>query len=164
MKHVRAKQSGFLLLAVLAALLVAGLALAAASEPLAHALQREKEIELLHIGHAYEQAIESYYNATPGPIKLLPMKLEELVHDNRFATPRRHLRKPFRDPLDPSLDWGLLRAGQRIQGVYSLAAGQPIQQAGFTGRHSHFNAATLYADWRFYFQPAVRSLAGEKKS
>ncbi len=164
MRSPQAHQSGFMLISVLAALMVAGLAVAVASEPVAQAMQREKEIELMHIGQAYEQAIESYYNATPGPVKLLPMKLEELVNDNRFASPRRHLRKEFRDPVDPKQDWGLLRAGQRIQGIYSLAAGQPIQQAGFTGRHSHFNAATQYADWRFYFQPAIRSLAGEKKS
>jgi type II secretory pathway pseudopilin PulG len=164
MRSPHTRQRGFLLVSLMVALLVMGLAFTLASEPWAHSLQRERELELIQVGHAYEQAIESYYHATPGPIKLLPMKLDDLVTDNRFATPRRHLRKMYRDPLDPTLEWGLLRAGQRIQGIYSLAPGQPIRQAGFTGRHSHLNGATLYADWRFYYQPAIKSLAGEKKS
>jgi type II secretory pathway pseudopilin PulG len=73
-------------------LALAGLAMLRFGESAATARQRERETQLLWVGQQYMQALESYYRATPGPLKHLPVTMEELVRDTRFPNPVRHLQ------------------------------------------------------------------------
>lgn len=147
------RQQGAILLAVLVLLMLAGMALATYSQSWAAARQRSLEKELLFDGLAYQQAIESYYLSTPGPVKALPLSLADLVDDKRYPKPLHHLRKLYPDPLNPQREWGLIKQGGAILGVYSQADGVPFKQANFDPPLDGLAAAKSYADWRFVYIP-----------
>jgi len=81
--------------------------------------------------------------------RTLPAKLEDLLDDDRYPIPVHHLRRLYPDPITGSTDWGLLRAADRIVGVYSQSDKLPIKQAGFSAREQQFNGAMTYRDWVF---------------
>ena len=148
------RQAGFSYIAVLFLVLLMSLGLALASQPIATAIQREREAELLFVGQQYRLAIASYYRSAPDGIAVLPSTLEELVLDKRFVAPKRHLRKLYADPMTDSMQWGLVRNPQnQLTGVYSLAAGEPLgmQQGRALGIVN--DAAGSYADWKFLYVP-----------
>ena len=87
-----------------------GVMLAEHRHNLAHRRQREKERELLFIGNQFRQAIERYYERSPGELKKYPASLEELLKDNRFVTTQRHLRRIYRDPMTGNTEWGMVNA------------------------------------------------------
>lgn len=117
--------------------------------------QRAKERELLFIGNQYRRAIQQYYETSPGG--RYPPTLEALLLDERSPAIRRFLRRPFRDPLTNSPEWGLVTAPQGgIMGVYSLAAGTPIKQANFPAVLNWEAGLPSYAEWKFVYVPAQR--------
>ncbi len=145
-------QTGFTLLGLL--FLVAGLGVGmAALGTLWHtASQREKEKELLFVGSQYRQAIESFWNRSPGEPRRLPKNLDELLVDPRFPNTVRHLRRIYRDPMAPNAEWGLVReADGGISGVYSLSEAKPFKRANFAGGAEAFQEAASYRDWLFRF-------------
>lgn len=144
-----ATQRGMLLLGTLVMLAVIAAAGVHVGMGFAQERQRADEEELLFVGEQYRQAIESYWRNSPGGIRSWPTRLEDLLADNRFPQPRRHLRKLFRDPLAPELDWGLVTLGTGIVGVYSRADGEPFRRSGFAPRQSRFAEARTYEDWKF---------------
>jgi type II secretory pathway pseudopilin PulG len=143
-----AGQRGFGYLLVLFALAAMGLMLAGAGQVWHTTAQREKEAELLFIGHQFRQAIGTYYALTPDAAKQYPAKLEDLLEDKRFPTPQRHLRQLYRDPMTGRAEWGLVKAGDRIMGVYSLSSGKPLKTA-FHERNAAFADALRYDQWVF---------------
>lgn len=145
-------EAAFTYVGVLLAVALAGAALAAAGVVWSSAAQREREAELLFVGDQYRRAIGSYVDASPGP-KEYPRSLDELLEDRRLPVVRRHLRQPFRDPMTRDIDWGLVRAGERIQGVYSRSGARPIKRAGFAPVDESFAGAASYRDWRFVATP-----------
>jgi type II secretory pathway pseudopilin PulG len=153
---VRAR--GVVLLGLMAFLAIAGLLTVHFAESVAAARQREREAQLLWVGQQYRAALESYWRATPGPVKHLPVTLEELVRDSRFPNPVRHLRRIYPDPLQPDVPWGLMRRGNQIIGVYSQSDATPMRRTGFAAGLEAFEGATQYAAWRFLFVP--RAAAG----
>jgi type II secretory pathway pseudopilin PulG len=144
-----ATQRGMLLLGTLVMLAVIAAAGVHIGMGFAQERQRADEEELLFVGEQYRQAIESYWRSSPGGIRSWPTRLEDLLADNRFPQPRRHLRKLFRDPLAPEQDWGLVTLGTGIVGVYSRADGEPFRRSGFAQRQSRFADARTYEDWKF---------------
>ena len=118
---------GVALLGLLVLLALGGMASLRYGEGAAAARQHDQESRLLWVGNQYRRAIESYYFATPGPAKHLPVRLENLLRDDRFPQPVRHLRKLYPDPLAPDTPWGLLKRGSQIVGVYSQAEGTPFR-------------------------------------
>jgi hypothetical protein len=104
---------------------------------------------LLFVGEQYSQAIESYWRKSPGGIRKLPAQIDDLIEDRRFPQPVRHLRKRFVDPLAPSQEWGLVRQGSALIGVYSQARGEPFRTTGFAADRSAFEGARSYSDWQF---------------
>jgi type II secretory pathway pseudopilin PulG len=146
-----------MLLGLLIILALAGLSLMAAVDVWAIQKQREREEQLLFVGNAYQQAIRSYYFAAPnGSPRVLPPGFEALLEDDRYPNPVRHLRRLYPDPVTGGSEWGEVRVGERLSGVYSLSESQPIKQAGFSAAHESFKDRSRYRDWVFAFGGAQR--------
>ena len=143
-------QRGFGYLLVLFAIAALGMLLAGAGQVWHTTAQREKEAELLFIGDQFRQAIGSYYEHAPDAVKRYPMRLEDLVEDRRFAIPRRHLRKLYRDPMTGGYEWGLVKAGDRILGVHSLSGGTALKMV-FERRDAGLEGAARYDQWVFKY-------------
>ncbi len=115
------------------------------------AARREKESELLFVGHQYRQAIARYYQYGP---RQYPRTLEALLKDPRRPGTERYLRRLYPDPLDASGEWGLVRSPDGgIQGIYSLSKERPLKAAGFKARDRELQGAVSYTDWKFLFVP-----------
>jgi type II secretory pathway pseudopilin PulG len=146
----RERSRGLVLLAFLLALALGGIALMAAVDVWSLARQRAREQELLFVGDQYRKAILRYYmSAPPGAGRALPASLEDLLEDDRYPVPVHHLRRLYPDPITDSAEWGVVRAGERIAGVYSLSEKEPVKQAGFAPGYQQFNGMTSYRDWVF---------------
>jgi type II secretory pathway pseudopilin PulG len=149
---------GVVLLAFLLALALAGIGALAAMDVWATTRQRERERELLFVGHQFRAAIRDYYLGGPaGAGRALPPNLEVLLDDDRYPVPVHHLRRLYLDPVTGSSDWGLLMAGDRIMGVYSKSDASPLKQKGFDRADSTFEDKTAYHDWVFAYVPGRRA-------
>jgi type II secretory pathway pseudopilin PulG len=139
-------------------------AVAAVSLQLGTALaQREKELELLHLGAQFRTALQSFQAATPPTAYPHPRTLEELVRDERSPVVRRHLRRVFIDPMTGHSSWGTVRDIQGgIVGVYSLASGIPIKQEAFDPEFAGFEKAERYSDWVFGSRTLPRKLSSDR--
>lgn len=157
MRHGRPSH-GVVLMGLVVLLALGGLAAVNFAESAVTERQRERETQLLWVGLQFRQALESYYRATPGPIKHLPVTLDELVRDTRFPNPVRHLRKVYPDPIQPEVPWGIVKRGNQIIGVYSQADGTPLRRTSFAPGLESFDGATQYSAWRFLYVP--RASAG----
>lgn len=150
----RCGQRGFVLLALLVALALLAVGLMGAVDVWRISRQRDREQELLFVGDQYRQAIRSYYSTAPrGGQRGYPTSLEVLLEDDRFPTPVHHLRRAYPDPVTGQAEWGLLKAGDRIVGVYSLSEAAPIKKAGFGPAQQAFKDAASYKDWVFAYVP-----------
>lgn len=147
-------QNGFSYLGLLFAIAVAGLTLALAGEVWNTNRQREKELELLFIGHQFRAAIRSYYEFSPSAGSEFPHALEDLLLDPRSPGVRRHLRRIYADPMTGSSQWGLvLNESGTIQGVYSLSGQAPVKTANFNADDREFQGKATYRDWKFEYTP-----------
>jgi len=151
-RFCRRNSRGLVLLALLLFLALASLATALAAQVWATVRQRERETELLFVGEQYRRAIESYWRATPGRLKTLPVSLESLLADDRFPTPVRHLRRLYADPITGEA-LILLRQGGGISGVQSPSKNAPLKTANFPLRYQQFEGAPSYEQWQFVFVP-----------
>lgn len=146
-------ERGFTLLGVLFLLVLLGVGLAALGKVWETSLRREKEAELLFVGDQFRRAIESYHRLTSGTEKHYPKRLNDLLEDNRFPNTVRHLRRLYRDPFTLSQEWGLIKSGDEITGVYSLAPGKPVKTAAFPPPYEAFADQGSYRDWQFLATP-----------
>ena len=152
------RQGGFAFLFTLLLVALLGLGLVVASDLDSTLARRERELALLQIGHEFRQALARYATGRPGVAGgAYPLRLDDLVLDPRGLKPVRHLRRLYADPITGQADWGLIRAGGRIVGVYSLSVAQPMRQDGFDDDDANFKGASRYRDWVF-LHPAGRSL------
>jgi len=146
---------GLVLLALLLTLALGAIALMTAVDVWSMTRQRAREQELLFVGDQYRQAIERYYlGAPPGAPRVLPARFEDLLEDDRYPMPVRHLRRLYPDPITGSADWGLLRTGGRIAGVYSLSEQAPLKQAAFPPGYQSFAGKSSYREWKFAVSPS----------
>ncbi|MEO8417872.1 MAG: type II secretion system protein [Methylophilaceae bacterium] len=158
-------EQGFAYVALLCVLAGIVLMLGITTEQIEHAAQRDREEQLLFVGNQFRQAIASYYEKSPGA-KQYPRKLEELLQDNRFPKPVRHLRRIYADPMrtgivradarDNRADWQLVRNSQGgIVGIYSRSSLPPIRtnldEDLMKAIDEH--PALHYSDWKFIYQP-----------
>lgn len=147
-------QAGYTYLMVLFIVAALGLFNAQAGVVWQLAAQREREAELLFIGTAMARAIASYANETPAGAPVWPTELAQLVEDRRFPTPRRHLRRVYRDPFTGRADWGLVREGSAIVGVFSFSDQAPLRRANLPAELDEAaEAAARYSDWVFRPKP-----------
>jgi type II secretory pathway pseudopilin PulG len=158
------RDHGLVLFAVLLLLVLAGLLALLGAEVWATAMKREREAQLLFVGEQYRRAIESYWRASPGPVKTLPTSLEVLIEDDRFPTPVRHLRRLYADPIDNRAGWGLVKAGNGILGVHSHSEAIPLKRSGFPPHMLTFEGASTYRQWRFVVQlPRQPGMPGPRR-
>ena len=139
---------GIVLLALLLTMALGSIAAMTALNTWATVRQREDEQELLFIGQQFQAALLSYYQRSPG-VKTLPSTLDQLLEDDRFPMPVRHLRRVYPDPMTGQVDWGLVRENNRIRGVYSLSRRAPIKLANFPPRLEALENKTSYDQWKF---------------
>ncbi|MDH4567150.1 type II secretion system protein [Pseudomonas sp. BN414] len=151
---MRTGEQGFTYLGVLFLVMLMGMALAGAGQLWSTSSQRARERDLLWVGSQYAQALRSYYRASPG-VAQYPASLEELLEDNRFPEPVRHLRQLYPDPITGSADWGLIRSFDgRIAGLFSQSRQRPLKQAHFPAQWVEFEGTGSFADWRFVAEKA----------
>ncbi|MDY7545100.1 type II secretion system protein [Glaciimonas sp. CA11.2] len=143
---------GIVLLALLLTLALMGIALMGAVSWWSLERQRENEEDLLFIGNQYRLAIERYYYATPGNAKALPMRLDELIEDQRFPIPVRHLRRLYLDPMTGE-PFELIHIGEQIHGVASTSQKKAIKRSGFFPPYTAFEVIETYDQWKFLFTP-----------
>ena len=149
-EHRHHRERGFTYIALLIAVAIMGVWLAASANFLHLRLQRDKEQELLYIGHQFRQALERYASSGAGNASRLPLRLEDLLLDERFLEKRRHLRRIYLDPMTGKAEWGLVRlADGQIIGVHSLSPNEPVKKAGFDLPDIDFSARSSYSQWVF---------------
>lgn len=147
----RRGQSGFAFLWVLLAVAMLGLLMATAADVVSVQQRRDRELELLYVGREFRTALRQYHDCVKcGETQDYPRTLDDLLRDPRSAAAgQRYLRKIYFDPMTGSRDWGVVRSGSGIVGVYSKSTARPLMQRGFDGEEMGFNDSTSYAAWVF---------------
>lgn len=147
-------QPGFTYLAVLLLVAIMGAVLAGTATVWRTMSQRDKERELLFVGHEFRKAIGLYYERTPGGAKQYPRKLDDLLLDKRQPGVARYLRRLYVDPMTGSREWGLVKGpGETILGVYSLSTETPIKTGNFDEVDAGFEGKGSYSEWKFVYRP-----------
>ena len=151
MRRALDPQCGYTFIGLLASVVILGLMLTVVSRVWMTTVQRERESQLLWVGHAYRAAIASYY-VHGGQF---PQSLEQLLQDDRSPVPLRHLRQLYPDPMTGAADWTLISdpMSQRIMGVASSSKATPIKRQGFELVDGVFTDTDCYCLWQFVYWP-----------
>lgn len=153
------RQQGYTYLGVLLIVLILGMTLSGATLVSETLRQREKEQELIFSGQQYVNAIRSYYESGAGGVSTFPKSISELLKDPRFPGVRRHMSKPWRDPMTSSGEWDLIvEPDGSIVGVRSRSRQTPLGK--FPMAQSGMDptvAIPIYHDWQFKFEPTISS-------
>ena len=152
-ERARRSAGGFTYIGLLALIVLIGLMLAAAGEVAATAAQRERETQLLWVGHEYRAAIGRYWIHK----RAFPQSLQELLGAAPDAPGQvRYLRRLYPDPMTNAVDWVLVPAPNGgIMGVTSSSKRAPLKTGHFDGADQLFADASAYSDWQFTFLPGV---------
>jgi type II secretory pathway pseudopilin PulG len=144
-------QRGYTYIGLLVTVVILGLMLTVVSRVWMTTMQREREAQLLWVGHAYRNAIASYY-VHGGQF---PQSLQQLLQDDRSPVPVRHLRQLYPDPMTGAADWTLIPdpMSQRIMGVASSSKATPIKRQGFELADAVFADTDCYCAWQFVYWP-----------
>jgi type II secretory pathway pseudopilin PulG len=154
-ERARRSARGFTYVGLLVLVALIGLMLASAGEIASTTAQRERETQLLWVGHAYRTAIRCYWSHR----RTFPQTLQELLGGEADAPAQvRCLRRPYPDPMTNAVDWVLVPAPNGgIMGVASSSTRAPLKTGNFDEADRDFADAATYGDWHFTFQPgAVR--------
>jgi hypothetical protein len=139
-----------------------GLFLTLASRIWSTTEQRERETQLLFIGHAYRSAIGGYV----AHMGHYPQALTDLLGGTDNAVPQRFLRQLYPDPITGNADWRLIMSpdGAGIVGVASSSTAIPIKHANFDPIDAAFADGATYSDWQFvYVQRYYRRAANPQQ-
>lgn len=148
------REGGFTYLGLLAIIAVMGVVMVGTGEVWHIAQKREKEQELLFVGNQFRQALNGYYENTPGRERRYPSKLEDMLKDPRYPSTQRYLRKIYPDPVSGNAEWGLVKGPDgEIYGVYSLSGEEPMKKGNFSLADKSFEGKTKYEDWVFMHVP-----------
>jgi hypothetical protein len=114
------------------------------------AAQRDKELDLLFIGHQYRDAIARYFFTA----HRYPRELTDLLTDDSSVVPRHFLRKIYLDPMTGAADWNVIRSPDGgVMGLASSSQAKPIRRANFELDDAGFEDTECYCDWQFIFVP-----------
>lgn len=146
----RWRERGFALFgALLFAVAMAGL-LASLSRLWEERSTRERERELLWVGRQFRGALEGYAAATPANQPPAPLRIEELLQDERAESVQRHLRRLPLDPMTGTYEWAYVRdTGGRIVGVHSTSDAKPLAPDNLWPEPRAFEGAASYRQWVF---------------
>jgi type II secretory pathway pseudopilin PulG len=145
--------AGFTYIGLLLAVVLLGLTLSAVGSVWRTTAQREREKELLFIGHEFQAAIAAYYDAGG---RQFPQDLGDLLEDKRWPEPRHFLRRLYADPMTRTKDWTVIRGDSLgITGVSSSSTAVPIKKHGFQPEDEAFADAETYQDWKFVYVPSI---------
>jgi type II secretory pathway pseudopilin PulG len=152
-ERARRSAGGFTYIGLLALLVLIGLLLAAAGEVAATAAQRERETQLLWVGHEYRAAIGRYWIKK----RVYPQTLQELLGTVPDAPVQvRYLRRLYPDPMTNAVDWVLVPAPNGgIMGISSSSKRAPLKTGHFDEADQGFAKASAYSDWQFTFLPVL---------
>jgi len=130
-----------------------GLLLAAAGEVVRTTAQRDREAQLLWVGHTYRAAISRYWSTR----RTYPQSLHDLLGtEDGSPLQVRYIRQLYRDPMTNEVDWDLVPAPNGgIMGVASHSTRKPIKTGNFETADKAFEDATSYGDWQFTFVPGL---------
>jgi type II secretory pathway pseudopilin PulG len=145
------RSGGFTYLSLIILVAIIGLVSASALK-LGSVIQRSRaEQELLVIGAAFSDALQSYADATPSGMPTQPPSLKSLLRDPRFPGVRRHLRKLFVDPMTGKAEWGVVYLGDKVGvlAVYSLSDAKPVKIGNFPQRFQGMAGKQKISEWRF---------------
>jgi type II secretory pathway pseudopilin PulG len=149
-----AADAGFTYIGLLIAVVIMGVAMSAVGTVWRTHAQREREQELLFIGHEFQRAIAAYYRAGGGGLSRFPQELDDLLEDKRGPQPKHYLRKLYVDPMTGAQDWTILRTDMLgITGIASSSQVAPLKKDGFQADEDAFKEATCYCDWKFVYVP-----------
>jgi len=149
--NVRAPaQRGFTYLGILFAVVIMGIMLTAAARVWSLTEQRERETQLLFVGHEFRDAIAGYFAKGHN----YPQTLQDLLGESDSVLPHRFLRRLYLDPMTGAADWQLIAApGGGFMGVASSSQGKPIKHTNFLPVDESFVDADCYCGWQFIYQP-----------
>ena len=144
----RRHSAGFTYLGLLLLIAMMGIALTVVVQVWQTVQKRDKEDELLFVGDQMRRALGLYAASSPGGQRY-PNSLEDLLKDPRYPSVRRYLRKIYLDPITGRAEWGLVKAGDAITGVYSLSEEEPLKKTEFKLVDRAFDGKTKYSEWVF---------------
>ena len=158
-ERARRRAGGFTYVGLLAVIVLIGLMLGAAGEVAVTAARRDREAQLLWVGHEYRAAIWRYWNQT----RTYPQALQELLGSAPDAPVQvRCIRHLYPDPMTNAVDWVLVPAPNGgIMGVASSSKRAPLKADHFDEADKSFKDATSYGDWQFTFAPSVVRPSGQ---
>jgi len=127
------RERGFTYMGLLMAIAIIGIGLTAASEVWVTTARRQKMAELEWVGAQFQQAIGSYYESSPGSVKVYPAGVDDLLEDRRYLSMRRHLRAVYLNPFTGKADWEwVLAAGGGLRGVrVQVTTGSSVEMKEF---------------------------------
>jgi type II secretory pathway pseudopilin PulG len=152
-ERARRSAAGFTYVGLLALVVLIGLLLSAAGEVASVAGRRERETQLLWVGHQYRAAIARYRSRN----RAYPQTLQELLGPSADAPLKvRYLRRLYPDPMTNAVDWVLVPAPSGgIMGVASSSKRAPLKTANFDEADKSFAEASAYSDWQFTVLPSA---------
>ena len=137
---MRRGERGFSYLMLLGWVALSGVLLMVAGPQWRTNAQREREMEMVLRAEQIQRAITNYAAVPVSPGQSpWPTSLQALLDDERSGRTVRHLRQVWPDPMTGG-DWGLVREGEGIRGVYSTSRLTPLRAP---------KDVTQFADWRF---------------
>ncbi len=112
-RRLRRQESGFALIAVLAAMTITLVIMAAALPSLKHQMQREREEEMFYRAEQIANAIERYRAEHGGG--QFPTSLDQLTELNAVGKSKRFLRASAKiDPMTSKGEWRLVHPGDPV--------------------------------------------------
>jgi type II secretory pathway pseudopilin PulG len=109
-------EAGFTLVMLMVILAVMAIAMGAAVQTVSFQARREKEAELVFRGEQYVEAIRLFKNR----YGRFPVTLKEM-----WEAKPRVLRKPWKDPITGSDQWGIIHLGEEGQPLVPGPGGTP---------------------------------------
>jgi type II secretory pathway pseudopilin PulG len=149
--RLAAPSRGFTYVGLIVLVAIIGLVAASTLKMGALLQRRAVEQDLLDIGAAFTEALNSYADSSGPEQARSPTSLEQLLRDPRFPFPKRHLRQLYADPVTGVAAWGIVRGiDQRsIIAVYSLSNAKPIKLGNFAPGSEQFENKAHLSDWKF---------------
>jgi type II secretory pathway pseudopilin PulG len=119
----RRSESGYMLLVLMLAVAVLTITMSEVARNYRRAVQRDKEVEMIHRGEQYARAIQKFYKKN----HTYPLTLEQLENTNNI----RYLRKRYKDPMSPDGEWKIAHQADiaTLKGVGNLTP-PPVAGAG----------------------------------